>query len=125
MSVQNIELVERMLACFHSGDADGAIACFSEDVIVDASRRPDGAAGRGHEALGRIVADWVGTFDEWNEVIEVIEDHGDEVHVVATQRGRGKGSGVEVEARYAIVYGVRDGEIVSFTLYPAPDTRPS
>jgi ketosteroid isomerase-like protein len=125
MSAENVELVERMLELFHSGDADGAIACFSDDVIVDASRRPDGATGRGHEALARIVAEWVGAFEEWNGVIEEMRDHGDEVHVLATQRGRGKGSGVEVEARYAIVYGVRGGKIVSFTLYSDRDTLPA
>jgi ketosteroid isomerase-like protein len=57
-------------------------------------------------------------------VIEECRDLGDEVLVLATQRGRGKGSGVEVEARYAMLYGIRDGEIVSFTLYPDAATRP-
>ena len=40
--------------------------------------------------------------------------------VGATQRGRGKGSGAEVATEYATIYGLRQGEIVSMTLYPDP-----
>ena len=118
MSAENVELVERMLDLFHRGDVEGVFACYSPDVVVDASRRPDGATGRGHKDLGRIVGEWVGAFDEWTEEIHEIRDLGDEVLVLATQRGRGKGSGVPVEARYVTVFAVRDGKIVSFTLYP-------
>jgi hypothetical protein len=28
MSQENLELVKRMLALFHAGDAEGALACF-------------------------------------------------------------------------------------------------
>ena len=124
MSAENVELVERMLELFHRGDVDGVFACYAPDVIVDASRRPDRATGRGLEDLARIIGEWVGAFDEWSEEIHEITDLGDEVLVIATQRGRGKGSGVPVEARYATVFGVRDDRIVSFTLYPDPDEAP-
>jgi ketosteroid isomerase-like protein len=40
--------------------------------------------------------------------------------VVATQRGRGKESGIETETRYAVLYELRDGLIASMTLYPDP-----
>ena len=42
MSQENVEVVEQMIALFHAGDAEGALACFSPDVVADASRRPDG-----------------------------------------------------------------------------------
>ena len=70
MSEENVEIVRRMYDAFHSGDADGALAHFDPDVVVDASRaRPDGGKGQGREQLNAIVTAWMGTWDEWREEI--------------------------------------------------------
>jgi ketosteroid isomerase-like protein len=56
MSQENVEVVRRMYDAFHSGDADGALAHFDPNVVVDASRaRPDGGRGQGREQLNAIV----------------------------------------------------------------------
>jgi ketosteroid isomerase-like protein len=39
-------------------------------------------------------------------------------YVVSRQRGRGKGSGAEVEQRYALLFEVDKGRIVRLTTYP-------
>jgi ketosteroid isomerase-like protein len=117
---ENIEIVRRMLASFHHGDVESALACFSRDVVADVSRRPDGRIGIGRTELAQIIGEWLGTFEEWTEEITDIRDLGQQVIVVATQRGRGKGSGAEVATEYATIYGLRQGEIVSMTLYPDP-----
>jgi ketosteroid isomerase-like protein len=70
--------------------------------------------------LSRIIATWVGAFEDWREEIEEMRDLGDRVYVVATQRGTGKGSGVEVEFRYAVLYEVRESKITSMTMYNEP-----
>ena len=72
---------------------------FDPEVVVDASTRVDGGIGHGREELSAIIGRWLGAFDEWHEVVEEMRDLGSQVYVVATQRGRGKGSGVEVETR--------------------------
>ena len=120
MSQENVDIVRRMLACFHQGDAAGALACFSRDVVVDASRRPDGRTGVGRSDLAAIIGQWLGAFEAWSEEIHQIHDLDDRVIVVATQRGRGKRSGVEVATEYATIYRVRGGEIAALTLYPDP-----
>jgi ketosteroid isomerase-like protein len=117
MSQENVAVVRRMYDAFHSGDAEGAVEHFAPDVTVDATARPDGEVGKGREALWRIVASWVAAFDEWSEEIEAIRDLGDHVLVAATQRGRGKGSGIEIETRYALIYRVEDGKISGMTFY--------
>ena len=62
MSEENVEVVRGMYDAFHSGDADGALAHFDQDVVVDASKaRPDGGRGQGREQLNVIVAAWMGT----------------------------------------------------------------
>src|SRR4051794_29541478 len=120
MSQENVELVRRMYEAFHGGDAEGALTCFDPDVVIDASRRVDGATGRGRQALAAIITAWMGAWEDWREEIEEIRDHGNQVYVVATQAGRGKGSGVEVETRYAVVYEIRGDKIARMTMYADP-----
>jgi uncharacterized protein len=118
MSEENVEVVRRMYNAFHSGDADGALAHFDPEVVVDASKaRPDGGRGQGREQLNVIVAAWMGTWDEWREEIGEMRDLGSQVLVLSVQRGRGKGSGVEVEARYALLYDVHGGKITRLVMY--------
>jgi ketosteroid isomerase-like protein len=49
-----------------------------------------------------------------------MRDLGSHVCVVSTQRGRGKGSGIETETRYAVLYEIRGSQITRMTLYPSP-----
>ena len=120
MARKSVNVIRKMYEAFHGGDVEGALERFSPDVVIDASRRPDGRVGRGREELGAIIGEWVTAFDDWREEIEELRGVGNEVLVVARQRGRGKGSGIEVEARYAVVYEVRRETITGMTLYPDP-----
>jgi ketosteroid isomerase-like protein len=117
MSQESVDVVRRMYDAFQSGDAEGAVDHFAPDVTVDATTRPDGEVGKGRESLWKIITSWVTAFEEWSEEIEEIRDLGDHVLVAATQRGRGKGSGVETELRYALLYRVEDGKISGMTFY--------
>src|SRR5688500_15723544 len=121
MSQENVELVKRMLALFHAGDAEGALACFSEDVVAEAITRPDVTGGRGREALAKLIGGWVSAWDDWREEIDGIHDLGDQVIVISTQRGRGKSTGIEVAYQYAALYEVRDGEISRMGLHKGHD----
>ncbi len=117
MSEDHVAVVRRMYDAFREGDAEGALGHFAADVMVDATARPDGAIGQGRDVVWRVVGSWIAMFDQWREDIEEIRDLGDHVLVAATQRGRGKGSGIETENRYALLYRVNDGEISAMTLY--------
>jgi ketosteroid isomerase-like protein len=120
MSQESVDLIARMYEAFHAGDAERAVAYFSDDVAVDATARVDGGTGRGREELGRIIGQWVGSFDEWSEEIEAIHDAGDRICVVAVQRGRAKDSGIEAETRYAVLYEIGGGAITRMKLYGDP-----
>jgi ketosteroid isomerase-like protein len=71
-------------------------------------------------SLNAMVAQWVGAWEEWREQIEEMRDLGSQVCVVTTQRGRGKGSGIEVEDRYVVLYEIEGDKISSMTLYSTP-----
>jgi len=120
MSQENVEVVRRMYEAFYSGDAEGALAHFDPDVVVDATMRVDAGIGHGREELYAIVGRWLGAFDEWREEIEEMRDLGSQVFVVSTQHGRGKGSGIETKTRYAVLYEVRGNQITRMIMYSAP-----
>ena len=118
MSRENVEIVRRMYDAFHAGDASGALSYFDAAVLVDTgSARPDLSIGRGRKYLGELVGSWAATWDGWRDEVAEVRDLGHRVLVVSVQRGRGKGSGIEVELRYAILYEVANGVIVSVRMY--------
>ena len=117
MSSENVEVVRRMYAAFHGGDADVALGHFAPDVLVDPIARPDLSVGKGREYVRRTTATWMAAFDEWREEIEEMRDLGSRVLVLSVQRGRGKGSGAEVEANYAVLYDVHGGKITAMRMF--------
>jgi ketosteroid isomerase-like protein len=54
---------------------------------------------------------WASAFEELKVTFEEIIDAGDQVVVVAHHQGRGRGSGVEVDARFYEVYTLREGKV--------------
>ncbi len=120
MSRENVEVVRRMYEAYLAGDVDRALAHFHPDVAADFSVRGDTGPTEGRQALSQTVASWVGTWDDYSEQVEEIHDLGDTVCVIATQRGRGRGSGVEIDNRWGQLYTIENGLITSVTMYDSP-----
>jgi ketosteroid isomerase-like protein len=120
MSQENVEMIKRMYEAFYRGDAEGALANFDPEVEVDASVRADVGIVHGREGVRATVAQWVEAWDEWREEIEEIRDLGSRLLVSSTQHGRSKGTGIEVETRYAVLYEVHGGKIVRMALHSTP-----
>ena len=120
MSRENVAIVRRMYEAFYGGDAAGAWACFDPEVVIDLSRRLEGGIRHGRDDLNKMINQWVGTFDDWREEIEEIRARGTQVYVLAVQHGRVKGSGIEVEERYALIYEVKGDKIARMTMYGEP-----
>jgi ketosteroid isomerase-like protein len=63
-------------------------------------------------------ANWPDQWDDYRiEVRRVVADHGDHVIVGTRERGRGKQSGVEVEAEFTFVFTVRHGKITELRTF--------
>jgi ketosteroid isomerase-like protein len=117
MSEENVGIVRRMYDAFYAGDFDGALAYFDPAVMFDASVRVDGGVGHGREEFFAMVEEWVGGWEEWSQEIEEMRDLGSQVCVVTIERGRGKGSGIEVEDRWAVLYEIEGDKISSMRLF--------
>jgi ketosteroid isomerase-like protein len=113
MSEENVERVRVFIAAYNRRDFDTAVADFDPEIewVLPARQRSD--SGRGPQAAIRF-------FEEIDEAMEELTlepqefiDAGDRVATRLRHRGRGKGSGVEIdEELYHQVATFRDGRIV-------------
>ncbi len=117
MSEENIEIVRKMYEAYVRGDMDRALAFFHEDVEADFSIRVDSGVSTGRDELAKVVGSWIGAWDDYQEEIDEVHDFGSAICLVVTQRGRGKGSGVELANQFATVYEFTDGLITGVTMF--------
>jgi steroid delta-isomerase-like uncharacterized protein len=119
-------IVERLVACWNNHDREGVIACFAEDCEFNVPRRP----GKGRTA----VATWwdiiATAFGIGQLRVETLIGDGDRVALEAVHEGTHSGSlpavgsrpeipatGKTVVIKYAAIYLVRDGLIISSRSY--------
>jgi ketosteroid isomerase-like protein len=108
MSEKNVEFVKGIYAAYDRGDLDAVVAQVHPDVLARA--HPIGEEYEGREGFLRFIANWTEQFDQFQQIPEEFIDAGDRVIVRIHQRGRGKGSGVPVEARFWLVHLLDDGK---------------
>ncbi len=95
------------------GDYATASKYLHPDLVFIEGLRPENGTFRGRDAVLDAWTEWAETWDQLEADIEQIFDAGDDRLVsVHRVRGRGKGSGVDVELRWAYVWGRRDGKVV-------------
>lgn len=110
MSEEQVEIVRRAFAAFNNADIDALVALCDEDFHIDMSERVfNPAVYDGHDGIRRFYAEirdvWATYWWEAEELIEM----GDCVVSLLRSGGRGRGSGLEVEHRSAMVWTVPDG----------------
>jgi ketosteroid isomerase-like protein len=123
MSEENVAIVRAVWDAIARGDLDEAAALIPEHFVFDNtnSEGPDGQVFSGRESIKAFIA---GNQEVWDD-LEIFEleciDAGDQVIRVGGMRGRGKGSGVPVEAVGAQVVEFKDGVPVSARLYQSKE----
>jgi ketosteroid isomerase-like protein len=105
MSEENVEIVRRFLFL----DVDDALAYADPDIVWNPAEE---AATQGHDAVRASLVRWKGEWDDYELLPEEFEEMGDRVVAAVRLRGRGRGSGVEVDARFYDVFTLRQGKIV-------------
>ena len=120
MSSQNAALIRRFEQCWARRDLDAALECTHPEMEFDwsDSTGPFRGTYRGHEQLVRF---WTEMWDAWDEFgphsEDLIECGPERVVAVTVVRARGKGSGIEIEARAAMLWTVREGKILRGKLF--------
>src|SRR5689334_13874614 len=119
MSEENVEIVRRHIDAWRSEKAALALTFLDPHIVMDLSRTGF-AEGPfyGSDAISEHFRAYAGTFAEYQWEIERLTDLGaGTVLVVATESGRGKGSGISVEHPVAVLYTLIDGKIVRITFF--------
>jgi ketosteroid isomerase-like protein len=89
-----------------------AAAIFDPKVVLNPVQEGiDEEPSYGPDAMRDDWERWASAFDELTVTFEEFIDAGDQVVVVAHHQGRGRKSGVAVDARYYEVYTVRGGKV--------------
>jgi ketosteroid isomerase-like protein len=108
---QNVEIVRRAFAyeIYGVGDRAEAEAIFDPDVVINPTEE---GPSYGLDAIRDNIEHWKGAWEELEVTTEEFIDAGDRVLVTAHHRGRGRGSGIEVDTRFYLVYSLRNGKVV-------------
>jgi ketosteroid isomerase-like protein len=118
VSERNVEIVRGAFDAFLRGDLESAMDVFDPAVEWDVSMRVDGRIFHGHDGVRQGIATWLSAWEDYRLDVEEYIDQGDNVIVLATEGGRGKGSGIESEQRVKFTWTLADGRVVSVKISP-------
>jgi ketosteroid isomerase-like protein len=104
-----VDTLRRGFEAYARGDLDEALANLDPDVVYKPIQE---AAVRGRDAVRASLERWDAEWDEMEMTSEEIIDAGDHLIHAILFRGRGRGSGVEVEGRFFQVHTAKDGKTV-------------
>jgi ketosteroid isomerase-like protein len=119
------DLIRNFYECWNDGNVQGALECADPQVEFDwsNSRGPMRGVYRGRQGMRSY---WEQSAEAWGvftiELEEVVDCGDGCVVAVTTVRGRGKGSGIEVEAHGAMVWTIADGKLVGGKLFQTRET---
>src|SRR5687768_16003334 len=105
-----VDALLRGYEALNRGDLSGVLELLDPEIEWhEPSPSPEAGTHRGRESFERFFRSWIESFDEFRvEPERVVEREGKLVAIVR-QTGRGRSSGVQVEARIAHVWTVEDG----------------
>ena len=121
MSQENVAIVRRIYASWAPGSSPAQSNLLHPDIEwVNPSYALEPGTRTGIKAFSAITGELNETVSDFRMDVERFVDADDRVAVIATMRGRGSGSGVEVENRHGSVWTIRDGKAVRFEWFSEP-----
>jgi uncharacterized protein len=119
MSRENIEALRPVYAEWSQGNWRPVFDVYDDEMEWGWSQEFPTAAGVSRDPTERSkrLREWLSPWEDWRCEAEEFIEHGDHVVVVTRYRGRGKGSGVEVDTRGAHVWQFRAGKVVRLEVF--------
>jgi ketosteroid isomerase-like protein len=119
MSEANVEALRAVYAEWSVGNFRPRFDFYDPDMEWGWSPDFPGIAGVYHDPAERSerLQEWLAPWEHWRVEAEEYVAHGDRVVVLTRYRGRGKGSGVEVDTAGAHVWTLRDGRAVRLEVF--------
>ena len=86
---------------------------------------PEQHAYYGIDGARQFIEDWTAAFDDWEiELVEAYDAGGDKVVGILRQRGRSKSTGVPVDMQLAMVFTLRNGQVITARNVRRPSRSP-
>jgi ketosteroid isomerase-like protein len=121
VSQENIEVARRLHERLNCGDIDGVVELCEPAFHLDMSGRifnPE--IYEGHDGLRRFYADVRDIWEQYRWTPEQLLDAQPHVVALVHAQGRGRGSGLEIDRRIALVWTFARGRAIAVRLYVDP-----
>jgi ketosteroid isomerase-like protein len=113
-----LAVVQAAFDAYLRGDNPGMLALADPEIVVTQfPEQVDVRPYHGHDGVRQMMADWIDTWDDYSIEVLDLREVGERVVASLRQRGRGKGSGIEMEADTWFVWSVRGGKVVRWQMF--------
>jgi ketosteroid isomerase-like protein len=116
MSQENVEVIRRGYEHFEA-TGEPIWDDFAETLEIRDHQSPDQGYYVGHAGWKRWIDDWSAAWSEWSVEVEDIVEAGDSVLVLIHHTARGSSTGLDMDSHDGILYGFRDGKVVTIDYY--------
>lgn len=108
-----VDELRRGYEALNRGDVSVVLELLDPDIEWrEPAPSPEEGVHRGRDSFERFLRGWIESFDDFRVEPEQVVERGETLIAVVRQSGRGRASGVEVEARLAHVWTVDNGRAV-------------
>jgi ketosteroid isomerase-like protein len=115
VSEENVELLRSLYEAWGRGDLRTGEELLDPQIeSVWPPEFPSGGTFHGRDGHAKAMREWLSPWEDFTLVADGFFDTGDRVVVPFRVHARGKGSGVEVDRRWAHVWTIRRGKAVRF-----------
>ena len=118
MSQENVQLVMRCFELFNRGEMEAMLRLVDPAIeTTEGDELPGATRYVGHAGLATAYEHWADQWDDFRMEVEETIDAGKNVVMVTRHHGRGRASGVAVEAVVSYVWTVQNGKVVRFRIF--------
>lgn len=115
------QIVTGAYEALNRGDVEGALEPLADDAEwMEHSDLPEAGCYRGIDSIRTLLEGFLESWDDLHQEVETARSSRDRVLVQLRFRGTGRGSGVEVETRYAHLWTLRGEKGVRVDAYYDP-----
>jgi ketosteroid isomerase-like protein len=119
MSQENVELVRGIWEADRRRDVAAIHAAYAPDIEWEDNSGlwGDWGVARGPDGIRRAFRRWYEAFEDVDMEFGEVDDVGDDVVVTYPLRARGRGSGIEVNQSFTLVWTLQEGKVVRIRSY--------
>ena len=122
MSQENVEIVRRAHEALNAGNIDELVTFCHDDFQLDMSDRVfNPATYQGHDGIRQFYSEVQEVWERYVWEPEEMLDEGDVVVALLRTEGKGRGSGVEIDRKTAMIWTLRGGKALWLRFYREPE----